>query len=326
MADNKPKLPFRTKLLASAYALISSFCFRSDGTVNRRLQNLIHRKVPAPATTLVGQASVSFTDVPVEPSRNIWFRLFVPSVDQFNSPLPLVVYFHGGGFDSLGPDLKEYHDFCCRIAASVPAAVASVKYRLAPEHRYPAAYDDCFDALKFIDSENCSVLPSNVDLEDCFLAGDSAGGNIAHHVAARSCGSSFRRLRISGLLSIQPFFGGEERTESEIRLGRGVLLTLDRADKAWRNFLPEGASRDHEAAHVFGGKLPEKFPRTLLIIGGFDLLQDWQRRYGEWVRRCGVEVRAVEYPNAIHGFYAFGELPESAMLLEEINNFMGTSN
>ncbi|XP_019155571.1 PREDICTED: probable carboxylesterase 18 [Ipomoea nil] len=324
-----PKLPCSTKLLISASSLATSICFRSDGTVNRRLLRLLCQRVSAPITTVVDGTPVSSSDVQVEASRDVWFRLFVPVVDkdeEEQQSLPLIVYFHGGGFISLSPDFKYFHNLCCRFAATVPAVVASVNYRLAPEHRYPCAYDDCFDALKFIDAKNYAVFPPITDFTRCFLAGDSAGGNIAHHITVRALNSvtDFERLNLAGQLSLQPFFGGEERTESELRLRKAPVLTLEDTDRMWRTFLPDGTNRDHAAAHVFEEELPEKFPRTLLIVGGFDLLQDWQRKYCERLRKFGVEVKVVEYPNGIHGFYSFAELPESAMLLKEIKDFMQT--
>ncbi|XP_031123429.1 probable carboxylesterase 18 [Ipomoea triloba] len=324
-----PKLPCSTKLLISAHTLATSICFRSDGTANRRLLRLLYPRVSAPVTTVVDGTPVSSSDVQVEASRDVWFRLFVPNVDKNASEeeqksLPLIVYFHGGGFTSLSPDLKAYHNLCCRFAAAVPAIVASVNYRLAPENRYPCAYDDCFDALKFIDAQNYAVFPRNTDFTRSFLAGDSAGGNIAHHITVRALNSAtdFQTLNLAGHLSLQPFFGGEDRTESELRLRKATMLTLEDTDRMWRTFLPDGSNRDHVAAHVFEEELPEKFPRTLLIVGGFDLLQDWDRKYGERLRKFGVEVKVVEYPNAIHGFYSFPELPESAMVLKEIKDFM----
>nr|GMD21606.1 probable carboxylesterase 18 [Ipomoea batatas] len=320
-----PKLPCSTKLLISAHTLATSICFRSNGTANRRLLRLLYPRVSAPVTTIVDGTRVSSSSVQVEASRDVWFHLFVPDVNkEEQQSLPLIVYFHGGRFTSLSPDLKAFHNLCCRFAAAAAAIVASVNYRLAPEHRYPCAYDDCFDALKFIDAQNYAVFPPNTDFNRCFLAGDSAGGNIAHHITVRALNSAtdFQTLNLAGHLSLQPFFGGEDRTESELRLRKATMLTLEDTDRMWRTFLPDGSNRDHVAAHVFEEELPEKFPRTLLIVGGFDLLQDWQRKYGERLRNFGVEVKVVEYPNAIHGFYSFPELPESAMLLKEIKDFM----
>ncbi|KAI3512782.1 hypothetical protein L1887_20101 [Cichorium endivia] len=70
---------------------------------------------------------------------------------------------------------------------------------LAPEHRYPARHDDCFDVLKYLDDEEnrSKSLPENVNMLHCFLAGDIAGGNLAHHVAQRACEYNFQRLKVS---------------------------------------------------------------------------------------------------------------------------------
>ena len=181
--------------------------------------------------------------------------------------------------------------------------------------------------MKFIDDLDSSAFPEKSDFSRCFIAGDSAGGNIAHHVIVRSSDYNFKKVKIRGLIAIQPFFGGEERTESEIRFGETPTLNLERADWYWKAFLPDGANRNHVAAHVFGEKGVKisgvKFPATLVIVGGSDQLRDWDRKYYEWLKKGGKEVEMVEYANAIHGFYAIPELPETSLLIEEAKNFIG---
>ncbi|GMP63055.1 hypothetical protein CsSME_00024898 [Camellia sinensis var. sinensis] len=90
----------------------------------------------------------------------------------------------------------------------------------------------------------------------------------------------------------------------------------------WRLFLPIGADRNHEA--VSGGDVSEvvKFPATLVVVGGGDPLQDWQRRYVEGLKKSGKEVKLIEYPNAIHGFYIFPELPQLWYLIAEVRDFI----
>ncbi|EAZ40844.1 hypothetical protein OsJ_25323 [Oryza sativa Japonica Group] len=157
---------------------------------------------------------------------------------------------------------------------------------------------------------------------------DAAGGNIAHHVAHRwaaATTSSSRRVRLAGVVLLQPFFGGEERTEAELRLdGVGPVVSMARADWCWRAFLPEGADRDHPAAHVTGenAELAEEFPPAMVVVGGYDTLQDWQRRYAGMLRRNGKAVQVVEYPAAIHSFYVFPELADSGELVKEMKAFM----
>jgi acetyl esterase/lipase len=215
----------------------------------------------------------------------------------------------------------------------------SVNYRLAPEHRFPAAYDDGVATLRYLDETPtpllADIVPAPVDLASCFLIGDSSGGNMVHHVAQRWASMSsatslqpplrIRRLRLAGAVLIQPFFGGEERTEAEVRLDKACrILSVARADRYWREFLPEGASRDHPAARVCGEgvELADTFPPAMVVTGGIDLLKDWHARYVETLRGKGKLVRVVDYPDAFHGFYVFPELADSGKLIEDIKLFV----
>lgn len=127
-------------------------------------------------------------------------------------------------------------------------------------------------------------------------------------------------------MAIQPFYGGEERTESELRIVGASMLNLERTDWMWKAFLPVGSDRDHEAANVSGPRSADisrlDFPGTLVVVGGFDPLHDWQRRYCDWLKRNGKWVKLVEYPNAFHGFYGFPRLAESSLLIHEIRDFI----
>ena len=101
-------------------------------------------------------------------------------------------------------------------------------------------------------------------------------------------------------------------------------LSVAAADYYWREFLPEGATRDHTAAHVCGedAEVAESFPPAMVVIGGFDLLKDWQARYVEALRGMGKPVKVVEYPDAIHGFHAFPEIADTGKLVEEMKLFV----
>ncbi|GER38447.1 alpha/beta-Hydrolases superfamily protein [Striga asiatica] len=312
-------LPFITRLKLFILKLPKPFTIP--------LENL---KTRAPTKKLINGTLVTTSDIKIDPSRNLWFRLFIPSSNYCSeNPLPLIVYFHGGGFRSFGPDNIVFHDLCSQLASKIPAVVLSVNYRLAPEHKFPAPYEDALRVLKFVDKHNRDVLPEIADLSKCFLMGDSAGGNIAHHATIRALknGDSFEKLRIEGVIGLQPFFGGEERTDSELRLTRAPIIDVKITDECWKIFLPDGANRNHSAAHVFGGPGSDElkdvlFPRSLVFVGGYDPLRDWGRRYAEGLRSCGTQVELIDYENAFHGFYCFPELPEYASLLEEVVNFI----
>ncbi|XP_057972017.1 probable carboxylesterase 18 [Malania oleifera] len=315
---SSPTLPWTTKLVSSVLSAITDASLRPNGTLNRRLVNFLDFKSPANPSPVNG---VSTSDVTVDAARKLWFRIFVPTVD---APLPVILFFHGGGFAFLSADSKAYDAVCRRFARKIPAVVVSVNYRLAPEHRFPSQYDDGFDVLKFLDE--WGRLPENADPARCFVAGDSAGANLSHHVALRACATKFRRVKVVGVVAIQPFFGGEERTGSEIRLPRAPIVSVKRTDWMWKVFLPEGSDRDHAAANVCGPNSPDisrmEYPATLVFVGGMDPLQDWQRRYYDWVKRSGKEAYLIEYPNAIHAFYVFPQLPEASLLMAEVKDFV----
>ncbi|XP_027359186.1 probable carboxylesterase 18 [Abrus precatorius] len=318
----KPVLPWKTRISISFLSALTDAARRSNGTVNRRLMNFLDRKTQPNATPVNG---VSTKDVIVDATRNLWFRVFTPTAAAANASLPVVVFFHGGGFAFLSPDSFAYDAVCRRFCRRIPAVVVSVNYRLCPEHRYPSQYDDGESIIKFLD-ENRAALPENADVSTCFLAGDSAGANLAHHVAVRACKSGLREVRIVGLVSIQPFFGGEERTASEVRLEGSPLVSVARTDWLWKVLLPDGSDRDHGAANVSGPNAEDlsglDYPDTLVFVGGFDPLQDWQRRYYEWLQKSGKKAQLIEYPKMIHAFYVFPDLPESSQLISQVKDFI----
>ncbi|XP_054787641.1 probable carboxylesterase 18 [Prosopis cineraria] len=321
-STSKPILPWKTHLSLSLVSAVTDAVRRSDGTLNRRVMNFFDLKTSPNPKPIKG---VKSSDVTVDPSRNLWFRLFTPTLVTASSSLPVIVFFHGGGFTYLSAASFSYDAVCRLFARKCPAIVISVNYRLIPEHRYPAQYDDGFDVLQFLDQDG-GDLPDSADLSKCFLAGDSAGGNLAHNVAVRVCRNRLRKVRVIGQISIQPFFGGEERTESETRLPKAPLVSVERTDWIWKVLLPDGSNRDHEAVNVSGPNAVDisgmDYPDTIVFVGGFDPLQDWQRRYYEWLKKSGKEAELIEYPDSIHAFYVFPELPEASQLISEVRDFI----
>ncbi|PIA47084.1 hypothetical protein AQUCO_01400054v1 [Aquilegia coerulea] len=319
-------MPWKIRFSLSLVGRLTDFSRRSDGTLNRRLIKFFDIAGLVPPSNDKG---VNTTDITIDSNRDLWFRQFVPTDVSEDVKLPVYVFFHGGAFTWLSPDAKGYDFVCRRFARKIPAIVISVNYRLTPEYRFPAPYDDGFDTLKFLDQKSYDGFPVNADLSRCFLAGDSAGANIAHFVARRfaEAESEFSNIKVVGLIAIQPFFGGEERTESEIRLKGAPLVSVDRTDWHWKVFLPQGADRDHEAVNVFGPNSTDIsglkiFPSTLVFVGGFDPLQDWQRKYFHGLKKAGKKAQLIEYPNAFHAFYIFPEIPDSSLLFKEVTDFI----
>ncbi|KAI4324952.1 hypothetical protein MLD38_030393 [Melastoma candidum] len=191
-------------------------------------------------------------DVPVNPSRRTWFRVLLPR-DRVRGPpggkLPLVVYFHGGGFILFSAASAVLESLFEDLVLLLPAVVVSVEYRLAPEHRLPAAYDDALEALEVIRTTKDEWISTYADLSNCYLMGGSSGGNIAYHTGLRVATgglNDLKPLNIRGLILHQPFFGGMKRTESELRLFHDRALPAVVTDLMWELALPIGADRDHE--------------------------------------------------------------------------------
>ncbi|KAJ9676347.1 hypothetical protein PVL29_025056 [Vitis rotundifolia] len=205
------KLPWKIRFILAALNAISNASIRRNGTVNRCLMTLIDFKVPPSDKPVNG---VTISDTTVDPSRNLWFRYFLPRGTTSWENLPIIVYFHGGSLVFLSLSSKTPRHRRLRQLPSRPGA------------QIPSPYEDGVEILKFIDENP----PANADLTRCFIVGDSAGGNLVYHVTARAGVHDFRNLKIAGAILIQPFFGGEERTESEIQLAGTPLVTVERTD------------------------------------------------------------------------------------------------
>ncbi|XP_066385129.1 probable carboxylesterase 18, partial [Miscanthus floridulus] len=230
--DHAPQtlsLPWTLHVQLAALAL----AHRRDGSVRHLLFSLGDLK--SGATSRPDASGVRSADVTIDASCGLWARIFSPSpatnADAEPAPVPVVVYFHGG----------------------------SPRRTMTALRHTTMAYDDGVVALRYLDA-NADSLPVAhvpVDLSSCLLAGDSAGGNITHHVSQRWAAASVSaslpvNLRIAGAILIQPFFGGEEQTTAEVALDGVSALSVSGTDHYWREFLPDGATRDHEAARLCG--------------------------------------------------------------------------
>lgn len=323
---------------------------RKDGTYNRKLGDLMELKVAANPKPVKG---VKTRDVVVDSETGVWVRLFIPTSVRTFSPvaeeaassgkeeaheesdkkMPVIFYFHGGGFTILSADFVLYDAFCRRLARKCEALVISVNYRRSPECRFPVAYDDCYAAVEWLRNQQHSsatvqsddlLLPHNADLSHCFLMGDSAGGNIVHHVGLRVAGKDLTPVCIKAHILIQPFFGGEERTPSEKR--SVPIISAASTDFYWRAYLPQGANRDHPACNIFGPNSSDlsnvPLPPSLVIAGGLDVLEDWEVRYVEGMKKAGKEVHYLFYKDGIHTFHLFNQRKIGLQLMLDMCAFI----
>ncbi|KAK7343640.1 hypothetical protein VNO77_12546 [Canavalia gladiata] len=198
------------------------------------------------------------------------------------------------------------------MASDTQSFVVSVNYRLAPEHRLPAAYDDAMEALHWIKTSNDSWIAWHADYSQCYLMGESAGGNIAYNAGLRAAAEadSIKPVRIQGLILVQPFFGGTQRTQSELRLANNLALPLFVTDLMWKLSLPLGVDRDYEYSNpkVNGGSPVLNEMRalgwTVVVFGCYgDLLVDRQRELVKLVEDKGVTVVGHFFPGGWHGMF-----------------------
>ncbi|XP_052168390.1 tuliposide A-converting enzyme b1, amyloplastic-like [Oryza glaberrima] len=181
-----------------------------NGKVDR-----LHRP-PLLAAGVDDATGVVSKDVVLDAGTGLFVRVFLPKVQdqELGKKLPVLVYFHGGGFIIESADSATYHNYLNSIAAAAGVLVVSVDYRLAPENPLPAGYDDSWAALQWAVSAHADDwITEHGDTARVFVAGDSAGGNIVHDVLLRA--SSNKGPRIEGAIMLHPFFGGSTAIDGE---------------------------------------------------------------------------------------------------------------
>lgn len=238
-------------------------------------------------------------------------RLYRPAVG--GPALPVLVYFHGGGWVIGNIDT---HDVLCRqIANASGCAVVSVDYRVAPESRYPAAVDDCLAATQWV-HQNAASLGLNPD--KLAVGGDSAGGNLAAVVAliARDMAQGPTKLPIQFQLLIYPATDFRAGSESQTRNGVGYLLERATMDYFEQHYLGhEGADRskqlDWKASPLLAAN-HANLPPALVLTAGFDPLRDEGIEYAQKMSAAGSKTVHVSYERQIHGFITMGRVLQEA--------------
>ncbi|GLT68660.1 hypothetical protein SLA2020_408710 [Shorea laevis] len=333
--ESKMVVPLNTWVLISNFKLAYNLLRRPDGTFNRHLAEFLDRKVPANANLVDGVFSF---DVIIDRSTGLLSRIYRPAsaaepqphIIELEKPVtsevvPVIIFFHGGSFAHSSANSAIYDMLCRRLVRFCKAVVVSVNYRRAPENRYPCAYDDGWTALTWVNSRKW--LQSKDNKVHIYLAGDSSGGNIAHHVAMRAVESG---IEVLGNILLNPMFGGQERTESERRLDGKYFVTVQDRDWYWRAFLPEGEDRNHPACNPFGprGKSLKgiKFPKSLVVVAGLDLMQDWQLAYVEGLKNAGQEVKLLYQDQATIGFYLLPNNNHFHTVMDEISQFVSSNH
>lgn len=239
------------------------------------------------------------------PHGRIPLRLVRPLGAAKDTLLPGLVYFHGGGW-VIG-DLDTHDTLCRELANGSGACVISVDYRLAPEHRFPAAVDDAFAALRWV-HERAAEL--KVDRTRLAVGGDSAGGNLAAVVAilARDDG----HLPVDFQLLIYPATDQRRIAPSHTANGEGYLLTNDTMGYFIGHYLPDAAQyEDWRASPLLCANLTG-LPPALVLTAGYDPLRDEGLQYAQRLTEAGNRATLVCFERQIHGFITMGRVIDEA--------------
>jgi acetyl esterase len=265
-----------------ATARESVLAFAQLGGDPESVSNVEDRRIPGPGGT-----------IPV--------RIYTPAG---SGPFPVLVYFHGGGWVLCNIDT---HDPVCRsLANAAECIVVSVDYRLAPEHKFPAAADDCYAATQWV-MNSASLI--NGDADRVAVGGDSAGGNLAAAITlmARDRGGRAPIFQLLIYPATDYYLPG---TSSYQHNADGYFLTKDDMKWFWNHYLSNEADAANPCACPLRAASLTGLPSALVITAEFDPLRDEGEMYAARLRESGVAARLVRYDGMIHGFFSMAGVLE----------------
>ncbi|CAD6537817.1 Carboxylesterase NlhH [Paraburkholderia hiiakae] len=252
--------------------------------------------------------SVEDLQVPMRDGATIRARLYLPVEPHWGEPLPVLVYYHGGGF-TIGS--VNTHDALCRMfARDARCAVFSVDYRLAPEHRFPCAVHDAFDAYTWLHAHTAEYA---LDTSRFAVGGDSAGGTLA-----TVCAVLARDAGIAPVLQLlfYPAVSAHQQTESHKRLADGHLLTAPTIQWFFDHYVRDDSDRDDWRFAPLDGTRGEPDFRGVapawIGVAEFDPLVDEGEAYAQKLRDAGNEVTLVRFDGVIHEFIKMGAFIDEA--------------
>ena len=239
------------------------------------------------------------------PHGPIPLRLYRPLGASATALLPVLVYYHGGGW-VIG-DLDTHDSLCRALANESGCAVVAVDYRLGPEHRFPAAVNDALAATRWV-RQHATEL--RLDASRLAVGGDSAGGNLAAvvSIAARDSGD----LPIAFQLLIYPATDQHRSAPSHTTNGQGYLLTTDTMDYFTGHYITDPAQyKDWRSSPLLHTDL-SKLPPALVLTAGYDPLRDEGAAYAKALTAAGNRASYICFERQIHGFITMGKMLDEA--------------
>ncbi|KAJ0823969.1 putative carboxylesterase [Helianthus annuus] len=254
-------------------------------------------------------SGVRSKDVVILPDTPLSVRLYIPKPHNPTlKKLPLLIYFHGGGFIIESAASSPYHRLLNLIAAESGAVVVSVDYRTAPEHPVPTCFNDSWEAIKWVGEHVDGNGPESwlnelADLGHVFFAGDSAGATIAHHMAIR-VGSSdpTRSVSLRGVILLHPFFWGKERVGSESDNARATIV-----GDLWKIAHPGTSGEDDPLINpAMDPKVSDLgCSKVLVYVAEKDILKDRGHYYKDILGKSGWrgDIEVIEDKGVGHVYF-----------------------
>ena len=245
-------------------------------------------------------AQVKDRDLP-GPEGAIPVRIYTPAG---SGPFPVLVFFHGGGW--VVCDIETHDPVCRSLAHAAECIVVSVDYRLAPEHKFPAAADDCYAATQWV-MNNSTLINGGPDR--VAVGGDSAGGNLAAVVALMARDRAGPALVFQLLVyPVTDYYTAG--TPSYQENADGYFLTRDDMVWFWNHYLNGEADAANPYACPLRAASLAGLPSALVITAEFDPLRDEGEMYAARLRESGVAAALVRYDGMIHGFFSMAGVLE----------------
>ncbi len=298
-----------------------------DPQVGRYLERQAAAAGPLPGSVQerrdqrIAQAQMQVEDRTIQgPGGSLPLRIYWPPGPR---PLPVLVYYHGGGWVIGNLDT---HDFQCRLMASwAGCMVVHVNYRHAPEHVFPAAIDDAYAGACWVE-ENAAAL--GADAGRIAVGGDSAGGNLAAAVALMARERGAPRLALQYLA--YPVMDASMGLPSYNENANGYGLTAEGMAWFWDQYVPDLADRSNPLASPLQAPDLSGLAPALVMTAEFDPLRDEGEAYARRLKEAGVPVELKRYEGLVHGFLAqTGEIDGArvamADLVRALRGAFGTS-
>ena len=265
------------------------------------LSELAELAGPAPEMQRVEDHTIDGPD-----ARTI-LRILVP----VENPIGVLVYYHGGGW-VLG-SIDEYDTVARKLAERTSCAVVLVEYRLAPEHRYPAAVDDSYAALEWVGQNVKYIAAREVPL---IVAGDSAGGNLAAVMAIRARDRNGPSIALQVL--IYPVTDFNFDRPSYVDPENQLLLTRDGMIWFWDHYVPDPSRRAEPDASPLQTENLIGLPPAVILTAEHDVLRDEGEAYAARLQEANVKADLQRYASQMHGFFTLLMLPGSELGFQQV--------